>query len=223
MTHLRAIVGPLLIACFALACDSDPGDKAKDKAKEIAEKAKDKGQELAENAKDKGQELAGEAKDKTSELWEDKRPDTGELSERAKGIFTKGAEDSDTGVEAWLDKGIQVAPVAFEIAKTVHSAIDSDTSIEPIVQKLDDDDAQGELDARIKDMPRVETIDGVQVGFKDVKAYDSGGRETESAYLVLWRSDDRLVGFIYRSKSRINVDELVEEAPRIIGLVKGVL
>jgi hypothetical protein len=208
----------VLLSAHALACEG-AADKAKDKVKDVAEDVGDK-------AKDKGKELAGDLKDqandKAKQLWAE-RPKTGELSDAAKNIFSKGAEDSDTSVEALLAKGVQLAPVAVDVAKTLHSAIDSDVDIEPIVQKLDDEQGQAELDARIKDMPRVETIDGVDVGFKDVSQWDTGGHESQSAYLILWRRDDRLLGLVYRSRKRVNVDQLVAETPRLIGLVSGAL
>lgn len=217
---LRSLLSiSLLVLALLPACSGDAADQAVDKAK-------DKAREVGEQAKDKGKELAGDlgdkAKDKAGELWAE-RPQTGELSDAAKNIFAKGAEASDGGVEAMLAKGVQLAPVAVDVAKTLHGAIDSNVDIEPIVQKLDDEQAQGELDARIKDMPRVETIDGLDVGFKDVTQWDSGGRETESAYLILWRRENRLLGLVYRSHKRVNVDQLVAEAPRLIGLVSGAL
>lgn len=221
---LRSLI--LLSACvLALpSCSEDAADQAVDKARD---KAKDKALELGERAADKGKALAtevgGKAKDKAGELWAERPQTTGELSDAAKGIFEKGAAASDGGVEALVAKGEQLAPVAVDIAKTLHSAIDSDVEIEPIVQKLDDEQSQADLDLRIKDMPRIATIDGLDVGFKDVTQWDSGGRQTESAYLVLWRRDDRLLGLVYRSQKRVNVDELVAEAPRLIGLVTGAL
>ena len=222
---LRSLI--LLSICVVAlpSCSEDTADQAVDKAKD---KAKEKAKELGEQAADKGKQLAGEvgdkAKHKAGELWAERPQTTGELSDAAKGIFEKGAAASENGgVEALLAKGVQLAPVAVDVAKTLHSAIDSDVEIEPIVQKLDDEQSQAELDMRIKDMPRIETIDGLDVGFKDVTQWDSGGRQTESAYLVLWRRDDRLLGLVYRSQKRVNVDELVAEAPRLIGLVTGAL
>lgn len=204
-----------VLALAPLAACSEATDKAKEKAKEVGEQAADKTKELAGDLSDK-------AKDKADALWAE-RPQTGELSDAAKGIFAKGAEASSVGVEALVAKGEQLAPVAVDVAKTLHGLVDGDVDIEPIVQELDNESAQAELDARIKDMPRVETIDGVDVGFKDVTQWDSGGRTTESAYLILWRRENRLLGLIYRSNKRVHVDKLVEEAPRLIGLVSGAL
>ena len=221
MPALRSLLVPLVLT-LALACSGESADKAKDKAKQLADEAKDQSRELADDAKDKSKQLVDEAKDKGKQLWAE-RPKTGELSDRAKGIVAKGAAESAGGVEALLGRGTQVAPVALEVGKSLYGAMDRDTSVEPIVQDLDDAGAQAELDERIADMPRVETIDGVDVGFKDVTSYDSGGRETESAYLILWRADKRLIGLIYRSRKRVNLDQLVADAPRLLGLVKGVM
>jgi hypothetical protein len=223
---LRLLIAlPLCVLSLLLpACSEDAAEQAVDKAKD---KAKDKARELGEQAADKGKQLAGDlgdkAKGKAGELWAE-RPTTGELSDSAKGIFAKGAAASDDGgVESMLAKGQQLAPVAFDVAKTLHSAIDSDIEIEPIVQKLDDEQSVVELDARIKDMPRVETINGLDVGFKDVSQWDTRGRETQSAYLILWRRENQLLGLVYRSRKRVHVDKLVAEAPRLIGLVTGAL
>jgi hypothetical protein len=199
----------VIVSLAALALLACGADAAKDKAKELGEQAKDKAGELADDAVDKGKEL-----------WAERN---GQLSAGAKSILDKGASASGEGVEALLTKGEQLAPVAFDVAKTLHSAIDAEVDVEPIVQKLDDEQAQAELDQRIRDMPRVETIEGLDVGFKDVTQWDSGGRENQSAYLILWRSDDRLLGLVYRSRKRINIDKMVAEAPRLIAMVQGVM
>lgn len=210
MTRHAPLLAALVATLLSSACSADEASQiAKDKAKEVGDQAKQAAGELADDAVDKGKSL-----------WEQHR---GELSSRAKDMLAKGATASSDGVEALLSRGQQLAPVALDIGKTLHGAIDSDVEIEPIVQKLDDPAAQAELDARIADMPRVETIDGVSVGFKDVTQWDSGGRESESAYLILWRADSHLLGLVYRSHKRVNIDKLVAEAPRLVRLVQGVV
>lgn len=213
-----------------LACE--PG-AAKDKAKEVGEAARDAGEHAREQAKKIGEdakkagvtatqragELADDAVDKGKQMWAERR---GELSDGAKGILAKGAASSGESAEALLHNGHQVAPVALEVAKTLHGAVRNDVDVEPIIQNLDDADAQAELDRRIADMPRVETIDGVDVGFKEVTQWDTAGRETQSAYLILWRRDKRLYGLVYRSNHRLDIDKLVAEAPRLVKLVQGV-
>lgn len=206
MLRPRLVCCAPLLALLALSACS--ADEAKDKAKEVGEAAKQKAGELADDAVDKGKQV-----------WETR---SGQLSDGAKQMFAKGAETSGDGVESMLHRGVQLAPVALEIAKSVHAAVDSGVEIEPIVQDLDDEQAQAELDRRIEDMPRVETIDGVSVGFKDMTQWNSGRRESESAYLILWRADKRLLGLVYRSHGRINMDKLVADAPRLIALAQGV-
>jgi vacuolar-type H+-ATPase subunit H len=196
-------------------------EAAKDVGKEAGEAAREAGaraKEAGARAKEVGEQLAGDAVDKSKEMWAERR---GELSDSAQGIVAKGAASSGDGVEAMLQKGKQVAPVALDVAKTLHAAVEGDVDIEPIVQDLDDAQAQAELDRRIADMPRVETIEGVDVGFKEVTQWDATGRGTESAYLILWRRDARLYGMVYRSNKRINIDTLIAEAPRLINLVHG--
>jgi hypothetical protein len=231
---------PLLLALLTIPMLACEPEAAKDKAKEVAEEAKEKAKVAAEEAKELGEqakEAGAKAKDKATELadaavdkskeaiaegkemWAERK---GELSDEAKELLAKGAAAKADSVEALLHDGKQVAPVALEVAKTLHGAVDTDTDIEPIVQNLEDEDAQKELDKRIADMPRVETIEGVQVGFKEVTQWDTTGRETQSAYLILWRRENRLLGLVYRSNNRINLDELVKEAPRLIKLAQGV-
>jgi hypothetical protein len=200
-----------LASMLVLGCTAEA---VEDKAREVGNEAKDK-------AKQAGEDLADKAKDKAESWWADDVPDSGELSESAAAMLRKGADSG--GVEAAVTRGVQLAPVALDVAKTLHSAIDSETLVEPIVQKVDDEDAQSALDAKISDMPRVETMEGVSVGFKDMTQYDTGGRTTESAYLVLWRRDDRLLGFVYRSRKRVDIETLIRETPRLIGIVQGAL
>ncbi|PRQ09196.1 hypothetical protein ENSA7_11860 [Enhygromyxa salina] len=203
------------------ACDTDAAaDQAKDKAKEVGELAKDKAKEVGEQAKDKAGELADSAVGKGKQMWAERN---GQLSDAATGILAKGAQAQSDGAEALLAKGKQLAPVALDVAKTLHATVDADVDIEPIIQALDDEDAQRQLDQRIGDMPRVEAVNGVNVGFRDVSAWDSGGRESESAYLILWRAHNHLVGLVYRSHKRIHIDKMVAEAPRLISLVQGAL
>jgi hypothetical protein len=230
----------LIATTLSLALPACQSEEAKEKAKEVSEQAKEMAKEVGEDAKEAGarakevakevgaeakeagekaKEAAQDAVDKGKLMWAERQ---GELSDNAKDMIAKGAASSADGVEAMLHKGKQVAPAAMDVAKTLHGAVDSDVEIEPIVQNLDDENAQAELDRRIADMPRVETIDGVQVGFKEVTQWDTTGRGKESAYLILWRRDARLFGLVYRSKNRINVDKLVAEAPRLIRLVNGV-
>ncbi|MFV8754683.1 hypothetical protein ACNOYE_29400 [Nannocystaceae bacterium ST9] len=207
----------------ALKAGEELAEQAGEKAVEAGEKAKQAGGELVDRAGEKTHELVDSASEEAKQLWAGKLPDTGELSERAAAIIRGAGEVDSTSVEAMVARGFQIAPVALEVGKTLHSAVDGDTVIEPVIQKVDDEEAQAKLDDKIKDMPRVETIDGVSVGFKDMTQYDTGGRTTDSAYLVLWRRDDRLIGFVYRSHHRIDIDTLVRETPRLYRLIEGAL
>ena len=48
-------------------------------------------------------------------------------------------------------------------------------------------------------------------------------RVTESGYLVIWRAEDHLIGFVYRSRQRLDIDRIVADAPRLLGLVRAAL
>ena len=79
------------------------------------------------------------------------------------------------------------------------------------------------LEAAIRGMARVEPIAGLQVGFKELTSLDLGHRVSEAAYLVVWQQDEHLVGFVFRSRREIAIAEVVALAPKLIGLVRGVL
>lgn len=152
----------------------------------------------------------------------------GELSAAAKGWLRRGAEASASSIESVLQKGEQVVPVALEITRALVAAIDTDTAIEPIYQEVAGGSTElalrrAEADAAIRGMARVEPIEGLEVGFKQLSSLDAGTSVSESAYLVMWRQDDRLVGFVFRSRRAIAIDQLVRDAPRLVALVRSVL
>ncbi len=145
-------------------------------------------------------------------------PGTGELSETANG-WLADATDEET-IEAVVREGTQIAPVAVEIGRTLHQAIDSDTAIEPIFQKIPPGEAE-QVDAAISDMPRNEVVDGLKIGFKRLDETTNTHQIKERGYLVTWRDGDRLYGFVYRSKRTIDIDKLVADTPRLLRLAKA--
>ncbi|HEY8377907.1 MAG TPA: hypothetical protein VIK91_15530 [Nannocystis sp.] len=152
----------------------------------------------------------------------------GELSETAKAWLRAGAEASSSGIEAVLQKGEQVAPVAIEIGRALAAATQASVTIEPIYQEVTGGVTElalrrAEVDAAIQGMTRVEVIDGLSVGFKQLASADLERDGAESAYLVMWRQHDRLVGFVFRSREGVALADLVREAPRLVALVRSVL
>lgn len=195
---------------------------ALEKGKELAGEGMDKAKPHIEKGIEKGAEVVG---DKAKELFAD-IPDTGELSDKSMAWIesaAKSEEEAADGAESWISKGTQLAPVALEIAKVVNESVDKDYMIEPIYMEIGDEKAQAELDAKLAKLPKTQEIDGVKVGFKRLTESSSEKKVDESAYLVIWRRDDHLVGFVYRSRSEIDVDKLAAETPRLIGAVNGVL
>jgi len=189
----------------------------------MAEKTRAGAADMVAAASERGAEAAQAAADWAGELYR-----SGQLSDTARAWIKSGAAASQSGIEAVLQRGEQAVPVATEIGKTLASAIDSDTMIEPIYQEVSGASpelalARAEADAAISGMTRVEVIDGLQVGFKDLATLDLGHKVNESAYLVVWRQGDRLVGFVYRSRRDIDLAQLVSAAPRLVGLVRSVL
>lgn len=199
-----------LSVASALACGGDETigqrvDRHIDEAKQAGEQALYKtGDAITDNAKKAGD-------------WVAEKHASGELTDSALSAL-KSVGD---GVSEVVSRGKQLAPVAVEIGKVLYAAVDKDVDIEPIYQAIDDEAAMRELDESIHDMPRVETIDGVEVGFKDVSSTDAGTKSSESAYLVVWRQGENLVGFVYRSKTDVNLEQLIAEAPRLVALAQA--
>lgn len=187
----------------------DSTKQAYDTTKRTTEKVVSAGKDAA----DKGKEIY----DTAARAWAD-IPGTGHLSETAKGWLAT-ATDEQT-IEAVVREGKQIAPVAVEIAQSVSSAIDSDTAIEPIYQKIEDGKT-AEVDAAISDMPRTEVVDGLTIGFKQLDETSNEKKVTERGYLVTWRDGDHLYGFVYHSKRTIDVEKLVSDAPRLLALARA--
>ena len=114
-----------------------------------------------------------------------------------------------------------MAPAAIEIGRVLVGAYDKDVDFDPIWRKVDTPEARIALDATIGEMPRVEMIDGLKVGFKDLSSRDTSKSVSESAYLVLWRQADHVMGFVYRSRTTVDIEVLIREAPRLVALARG--
>ncbi len=124
---------------------------------------------------------------------------------------------ADGSLEAWIVGQKSSAPEVVRIAKAIGGSISSDTTVLPIYRPVADKAA---VDEQIGDMPRVEVIDGVTVGFSQVRKLDPKEKVDEDAYLVLWRRDATLVGFVYQKKSRIDLETLIAETPRLMKLMR---
>jgi hypothetical protein len=238
---IRALPLTLALASVSLPLGCDAEEIARSKAEEAKEALDDAVREKSEQAeksvvraadkavqqsKAKADELAGRAADKIEmearALWQDV-PSTGELSETSRRWIEKEGERVGESVEGLLAKGAQLAPAAVEIGKTVNAAVEREVVIEPVIQRVDDVEASARIDRAVGDMPRVKTIDGLEIGFKRMSLDTAGSSARESAYLVLWRQDDHLLGFVYRSRREVDIESLIEETPRLIGLVRSAL
>jgi hypothetical protein len=230
---MRVLVPRLAIAlCLLVACDD--ASKAKDAATKAAQTAADKTQEVVDDASKRVDDLSKKASDAAGKTANDAldsakaagskawaaMPDSGELSSSAMTWMKETAESTD--MRAIVAKGVQIAPVALEIGKTINAAVDGDTAIEPIYQSLDGRDP-AEVDKAIGNMPRVEVVDGVKVGFSQLNKMDAGTSIDERAYLMTWRRDDHIIGMVYRTKRTIDIEMLVKEAPRLIALTQAAI
>lgn len=185
-------------------------------AEELAARASAGANELGRDAKSAGEAQLDKAKKAVFGL-----NDSGALSESATAwLSTKAAADGSP--ESWVAKGVQVAPVAIEIAKVANKAVDEDTAIEPVYQKIEPG-GEAKLDESIKAMPRVELINGTTVGFKKLDSIENAKITKEQAVLVLWRRGDYLVGFLYRSKKTIDLEVVIKETPRLYALTNEAL
>ena len=193
-------------------------DDAKKTIDDAGKKVDDAKKKVDDAGKQAG-DLIDSAKHVTQKAWAG-LTDTGELSKGALEWLSSTTDDAD--IKKVLAKGAQVAPVALEIAKTVNAAVDSETAIEPIYQSLDGRDP-AEVDKAISSMARVEVIDGLKVGFNQLSRTDARTKVDETAYLVTWRHEDHLIGFVYRTKRTIDIDMLVKEAPRLITMTKAAI
>jgi hypothetical protein len=231
----------LAFALVPLACDSatdaaKSGEKAAvDASKGAVDASKKAAGELADNAVDASKKAAGDLADATIDaskkavdvtksgakaIVHDLRDD-GELSDSAKEWLKSQATVEDGAIESVLVKGVQLAPVALEATKVLIDATDSETAIEPIFQKVDGDSSK--TDAAIAGMPRVQAMDGLTVGFKQMDTLDASKKVEQRGYLVMWRHEDHLVGFVYRSTRTIDIEKLVAETPRLVKLTQKAL
>ncbi len=211
-----------------------PDDTAK--AKAAVDKTIADANTLAKEGADATDRAAAAAKESSevASAWaSDIKRSSGELSATASHWIDDAAalaKGSEATIESILASGTQIAPTAVEIGASLSSAVDRDTVFEPIFQRVDAPAAEGgalrtseEADKAIAAMPRVEVIDGLTIGFKDLTSTTAKERVTESGYLVIWRKDGYLVGFVYRSRQEVDLERLVADAPRLIGLVQAAL
>lgn len=215
----------MLAIVATVACDpkkeaADLASAATAKADGLASAAKDQARTVATQAASaaKGEVDKGISKVK-KELFG--LTDSGALSEAASGFVTKQAEGGDPAL-AVVAKGVQLAPVAVEAAKVLNQAVDEETAIEPIFQKVEPG-KEKEVDEAIGKMPKVEVIDGVKVGFKKLDGIETTKLTKEQAAVVLWRKDDHLIGFVYRTKRTIDLEVLAKEAPRLVLMTQAAL
>lgn len=204
----------------ALVALAGPGCKEEiDASKQAATAALDEGKRVVTRAVQTATAVASELQGSAQKVFTGLTTD-GKLSADARALVESTAKQSADGIAKTVSSGAQLAPQAWEIAKVINGAVDEQTVIEPIVQKADDKAA---LDASVGRMPRVEVIEGVQVGFHQLDSTTTDKAVKERGYLVLWRRDDKLVGFVYRSRREIDIDALVKVAPRLVALFNGAL
>ncbi|MFO0612886.1 MAG: hypothetical protein U0414_09875 [Polyangiaceae bacterium] len=214
MSARRRGAATLFALGLLLGCRSaDPVGEAKQVATQVVDDGRRAVASAIMTATAVASELQGSAQKMFTGLSAD-----GKLSDVGRSLVASAAKTS--GIEQTVAKGAQLAPAAWEVAKVINGAVDDQTVLEPIVEKADDPAA---VDAAIGGMPRVEVFDGVHVGFRKLDDLTVDKSVKERAFLVLWRRDDKLVGFLYRSHREIDLDALVKAAPRLVALFNGSL
>jgi hypothetical protein len=188
----------------ALGCGDDPSSSARN-AVAAAQAAASAQTARAVEAVDAA---AKSTRDAAASLWPDV-PDTGALSRTAL-RYLASASDGAAGLVA---VGAQLAPVAQRIAQGLDAVVDRELQLEPIVQKLDDPAARAKVDAAIGDMPHHTVVDGVQIGLRDLGGIEGDAHVRERGVLVLWRTEDRMLGFVVRSRRSIDIPTLIREVP----------
>lgn len=197
-------LGSMLLAAVFLSCAAcDKPDINTDQVTSAASKSK----ELVDDAKDKAGERIDQLGDTAAKYDEE---------------LDAWLADPDKGsIEAYIvDKGGSAAELA-RIAKALHGTVDGETVVLPIYRPVGADEK--DIDEAIGDMPRTEVVDGVTVGFKRLSHTDTTKQVKEEGYLVLWRREGHLIGFVYRKKSTIDLDAVAKEAPRLVAAVNKAL
>jgi hypothetical protein len=151
------------------------------------------------------------------------------LGDAASAVTAKAHGELDRWLEGAPPGSIQARVASNEgsarevaaIAAVLAGAVDSDTVILPIYQPIGKDEK--DVDAAIGDMPRTEVIDGVTVGFTQLHSANNKEKVDEEAYLVVWRREDALVGFLYKKKRRIDIAALVATTPRLMKLIHAAI
>ena len=119
--------------------------------------------------------------------------------------------------DAWEDRGAVTAETHGTVRDAVERALAGlDRGEFRVAEKNGGpwhvNQCQAEVDAAIKGMPKTEGVDGMTIGFKDMVDMDGAERKSEAGYLVVWRRGDKLIGFVYRSKMKIDFAKLVDLA-----------
>lgn len=236
---MRSLLIPLamLLACDSAADATDASKKAAsnavDASKKIAGEAADASQKAVDASKT-AVDASKEAVDSTSKAaadalaatkkfseqtkkWWDDIPDTGALSDQTTTWIKNAADESGRTIENVLVEGEPYAPAAMQIAGGLASAVDGDRGFEPIYVKVSD---SADADKKIGDMPKVQVVEDLTIGLKRVDSWEGLTQKKERGYLVLWREDDHLMGFVYRSRREIDIEKVAAEAPRLVALVR---
>ncbi len=189
---------------------SKKNDDAKAKANEQASSLKERGSELAAVAEAQKQKAIDHLKAIAADgekYWDHRE----EHARAAVEAVRPYADRAGTSVSSIIVAGQQVVDKVGAIAREVGPKVGAGLGIQIIYEKLGDAGARAALDRAIGQMPRVEVIDGLTVGFSP---------QSKRQYLVVWRQGDALVGFVYTSLVDRIIDDVVARAPGLVKLVR---
>jgi hypothetical protein len=118
-------------------------------------------------------------------------------------------------------KGVQVTPVALEIAKVANKAVDEETAIEPVARRSSPAARPSSTDRSRR--CRASSFERHHRRLQKLDSIENAKITKEQAVLVLWRKGDHLVGFLYRSKKTIDLELVIKETPRLYALTNAAI
>jgi len=211
------LAGTINCSCSDDSKKESKEESLREKARGAADEVGDRASKLAESASERAEQVRARdlaLRDKAAAL-EDK---AGALKDRvtsaskdAVDIVRPYAAKTKDRVENLIADGKQQAKKAGKMVVAVAPAVADGIGFRPIYIEVDQEHEKSAIDKAIGKMPKVEVIDGLTVGFRGL---------TKRQFLVLWRQGAHLVGFVYPSLTDILIEHVVEQAPRLIRLIR---
>jgi hypothetical protein len=206
-----------------------------DRAAKVAKRRAGDAIEIAKQASVDTKQNAGEAVEVARERaeqareWVAKNQPKGELSDDTRALLSS----AEGGIATTVLNGTQLSPVALQLAEGTYASQARHFHVEAIYQRVGEVADRKTIDAQIADMTRVETIEGLVLGFQDLNAKKAKKAKKAKAkgrtrgggsdYLVTWVQGQHLAGFVYSSEARVDIEQIVAVMPTVIAKAKPLL